>query len=895
MHRVALLLLWAAISAASAAQTNWRLTNYGEKPGTPNNISNIQQDQRGFLWVSTYTGLYRFDGYEWRNYTSHSGDGTRLRTNYIKHLYLSRDGNLWCLVDHHAILFDLKAYRFVDVLADYEQTTGQQLEISKIRTLTNGTSWFITEDGILLTIDSDRSAAVKLVLEGLSDDDTTLWADDDGTTWIVTPDDVYSYDGNVLKRQPANSPQVLQAPEAIEAIADPEAIESPELSLALGGYHFTDAQKNIWFFRDNHLAQLSSEKQLYEHFPLPQPGMIRCAMKDSKGRLWLSDRTNGCLMLFTPDCKLIGYVSDDGQLSPTLQPFCSPVYSIMQDRHGDVWAGTQSGGLVRLRENGEGAFTATAFTQQNSALNDNKIYALTEDSQHRLWIATDLGGLNCMEHPNGDNPDIVNGDSGLKGYRPEYCRRVYTLLATHDNHLLAGTAEGLYVADISTPQTDAIVFKEHQREAHRTQSLGSSNVGSMAETSDHRLFVGTQGGGVNEILSRNLMADQLDFRHYNVANGLSTDLPRTMFVSSGSLWVVDKDGLTELGRSDSLLNDCSIVSRSGMVFTNTIPLHLTDDQWLLGVEDGAVIVRLSDLKQHGSVPPIVVTGVDIEGADIGYVPQNADTIVLSPGQRNVSITFAALNYSSPQNISYAFRMGDNQQWNQIGSGGHSVTLANMEPGTYSLTLRSTNGNGQWMDNYHSVTVIVRPTFWQTGWAKLLIVLIILTVAAVVTYTLLYIRRIKRQQHETLEAYMALIEPPSILPGGDEQRVGGASFIPPSGGTRGAISDTDEAFMKRLMAYVEANISNSDASPEDMADATATSRSNLHRKVNRLVGMSPMKLLRTARMRLARQLLDENRLTINDIAYKCGFADPKYFSKCFKQATGKTPSQYRDGS
>lgn len=100
-------------------------------------------------------------------------------------------------------------------------------------------------------------------------------------------------------------------------------------------------------------------------------------------------------------------------------------------------------------------------------------------------------------------------------------------------------------------------------------------------------------------------------------------------------------------------------------------------------------------------------------------------------------------------------------------------------------------------------------------------------------------------------------------------------------------------MKRLMAYIEANISNADASPEEMADATATSRSNLNRKVNRLVGMSPMELMREARLRKAYQLLEENQMSINDIAYACGFSDPKYFSKCFKQATGQTPKQYKD--
>ena len=74
---------------ATLAQKDYYLNMIGESAGIPSGILQILQDQRGLLWVATYNGLYRYDGYEWRNYKSHSGDGTRLKTNHIKHLYLS--------------------------------------------------------------------------------------------------------------------------------------------------------------------------------------------------------------------------------------------------------------------------------------------------------------------------------------------------------------------------------------------------------------------------------------------------------------------------------------------------------------------------------------------------------------------------------------------------------------------------------------------------------------------------------------------------------------------------------------------------------------------------------------------------------------------------------------
>ena len=159
------------------------------------------------------------------------------------------------------------------------------------------------------------------------------------------------------------------------------------------------------------------------------------------------------------------------------------------------------------------------------------------------------------------------------------------------------------------------------------------------------------------------------------------------------------------------------------------------------------------------------------------------------------------------------------------------------------------------------------------------------------YTLLYIRRIKKQQSETLKAYLDLIENNNMAHE-KAQAITATSDSKEMAPTVN-LSPEDDTFMKRLITYIEANISNPDAAIDDMANATATSHSSLSRKVNRLVGMTPMEFLREARMRKACQLLSETDKTVNEIAYICGFSDPKYFRKCFKQAMDMTPIQYRE--
>ena len=100
-------------------------------------------------------------------------------------------------------------------------------------------------------------------------------------------------------------------------------------------------------------------------------------------------------------------------------------------------------------------------------------------------------------------------------------------------------------------------------------------------------------------------------------------------------------------------------------------------------------------------------------------------------------------------------------------------------------------------------------------------------------------------------------------------------------------------LKRVMTFIEENIANGDASVGDMAAAAATSRSGLQRKLKQTMGITPQDLLREARIKHACQLLRTTDKTVAEVAYACGFTDPKYFSRSFKQSVGQTPSEFKN--
>ena len=107
-----------------------------------------------------------------------------------------------------------------------------------------------------------------------------------------------------------------------------------------------------------------------------------------------------------------------------------------------------------------------------------------------------------------------------------------------------------------------------------------------------------------------------------------------------------------------------------------------------------------------------------------------------------------------------------------------------------------------------------------------------------------------------------------------------------------ISEEDDIFMRKLLAFVDENIGNGNVGVDEMASATAMSRSSLNRRMKVLLGVTPADFLKEARMKRACQQLLTTSRSINDIAYSYGFSDPKYFSKCFKASVGMSPSEYR---
>lgn len=633
---------------------------------------------------------------------------------------------------------------------------------------------------------------------------------------------------------------------------------------------------------------------------------VKAISADSIGRIWVASKEDKTIRIY--DHGIVRYLTSDGTITSTPVAFGYSVYCICTQSNGDIYLGSKPDGIFKLHREGSG-YKVTHIAKGNGGLPAGDIYDIKADASNRLWIATMDAGLICYDK--GHYQAIRFG-------RENKARHIYII---SNNVLVATTTEGLLVVDITPGHK--LKWRLHRREANRAESL--SNNACMDFTGiGGKWLVSTESGGINEILGNDLTAERLSFKHFDEDTGLGSDVILSIvpFVSSKgnslygnySIIAVSNNSLIlfnpETGESREL---SSQLFHQQLSFSDARPCH-SNGVWYFGLNDGLAMMEDGVFSDDGTFFPIVLTSLTIENQNPDYIVNQLKEVKLNSHERTVTVSFAELDYRNPKNIRYAYRVQGDADWHYLGNS-NTVRLSELAPGEYTLELRATNALGKWNPKIRSLKITVEPKFTETVWFQLLLLLIFGGLAFAFVWTRRYIRNIQRKQKETLEAYLALLEKNSKVDetansiesepskeaiattsaeakatsaeakeGNDEQTKATNSST--------QLSPEDDAFMSRVVSFIEEHIMDSEINVDDMASAAAVSRSSLNRKMKMLVGVTPADFLREARIKRACSLLATTKMAISDIAYRCGFSDPKYFSRTFRQSTGMTPTDYR---
>ncbi len=110
--------------------------------------------------------------------------------------------------------------------------------------------------------------------------------------------------------------------------------------------------------------------------------------------------------------------------------------------------------------------------------------------------------------------------------------------------------------------------------------------------------------------------------------------------------------------------------------------------------------------------------------------------------------------------------------------------------------------------------------------------------------------------------------------------------------RNGISKLDRAFLKNVQSVIEDKLTNTEMNVHALSMEVGMSKSNLYRKITRLTGMSPVEFIRYIRLQSAAEMIVKKGLNVSEAAYACGFNDLSYFSKSFKKLFGINPKKFQ---
>ena len=601
-----------------------KFTAYAVKDGLVNNsVSSITEDQDGSLWIGTDGGLSRYRADRFANYTVKQG----LSNDIVSSVYQDREGDLWIGTDGGG----LDRYRDGRFSA-YRVKNG--LPSDSIRTIfeDHANNLWIGSSGGLSRL-QDGKFENYTMKEGLSDHAVdAIYEDPEGSLWIGT-------DNGGLNRLRKGRFTTKGTAEGLS-----------------NGVVWTvteDRSGNIWLgteggglnrFTDGKFTVYTSKQGL-------SGNMIGALYSSKDGSLWVS--TNGGLDRLK-NGKTTTYTTEQGLPARRESSGLAPavlVKAIAEDREGNLWFGTDGGGLCRFKD---GKFIT--YTVKDG-LPSNMVLWLTARRDGGLWIGT-RNGLSKLESgvfTNYSTKDGLANDSIMAMYEDK------------EGALWIGTQDGL------NRLKDGKITPYTTREG-----LFDDLTFQILEDDKENLWMSCNKG-IYRVSKKELN----DF-----AEGL---IRSVTYVPYGTA-----DGMKSR-ECDGGVQPAGWKSHDGKLWFPTI--------------QGVVVIDPNDMRINTRIPPVQIEEL-VAGR---FSVDRPDRIRLSVGGGNLEFHYTALSFLAPDKVKFKYKLeGFDKEWVDADTR-RAAYYTNIPPGDYQFKVIASNDDGVWNHTGASVEIRLLPHFYQTYW------------------------------------------------------------------------------------------------------------------------------------------------------------------------------------
>lgn len=514
---------------------------------------------------------------------------------------------------------------------------------------------------------------------------------------------------------------------------------------------YIDTQGNLWYSNNHNLARLQFKYRHIRH--IPDSSEVRSLCYDKEGYLWIGYRS-GVLARYAPGGILEGYLGFDGRLHKNKVALSTHIYGLLEDSRGRLWIGTKGDGLY-LREVGGQMRHFLNVPDDSLSLGSNQVYAIHEDRQGRIWLGTFEAGICLVEEDAAGKVSFVNAANGLSNYPIENFHKVRRITETDNGVIVVSCSNGMVAFDSRFETPEKIKFHAYKHVRKDEESLLSSDVMQTLVSSDGTIYVATVGGGLQTMSGDNLLTGNLrlkDVSHLVRGCGIIFGLQEDR---EGNIWIGCENSLNMLdvkkGRvwcfGPTYLGEDTRLAEALPVY------NPVTDEMAMATSSGSITLTCSKLQEEEVIPSLSLGTVSYhnEESEVQHTLLG-DTLVVSPDQKDFTVSFAAIDFQDNHMIRYAYKLVDERdeashEWNQLGTE-RSISFNNIPHGRYRLMVRSTNAYGAWVENTETLHIHVLPTFWESTWGVALQLLVLLAVACIAGW--LYRRRVRERMERNLD-------------------------------------------------------------------------------------------------------------------------------------------------